>query len=75
MQHGVYQGIKRTLDRFKKCKHAAYAIKEKRKALKAKASDSFSTMSNECKSLDTCDKLIFAEMIGEVACCAFSSFS
>jgi len=72
---GLLQGIKSTVERFKECKHAAVIIKEKRKAMKEKANNSFSDVKGECKGMNACDKLLLAEAFGEVACCVFSSVS
>ena len=71
--HGVVIGIGKTIERLKACKYASSKLKEKRNNLKNKVSKSTKENSSECKNLDTCDKLMFAELVGEAACCIFSS--
>lgn len=72
---GLIKGIKNTIERFKECKQAAMIIKDKRKAMKERANNSFSGVRDECKGMNTCDKLFLAEAFGEAACCIFSSIS
>ncbi len=71
--YGVIKGIRNTTERLKACKYASSKLKEKRNALKSKVSKSAIENSGECKNLDTCDKLMFVELVGEAACCIFSS--
>ncbi len=71
--HGVFKGIRNTLDRLKACKTASSKIREKRNTLKGKVGSSVKENTNECNNLDTCDKLMFTELIGEAACCMLSS--
>ena len=71
--YGVIKGIRNTIERLKACKYASSKLKEKRSVLKGKVSKSTKENSSECKNLDTCDKLMFAELVGEAACCIFSS--
>ena len=73
--NGLMQGIKNTLKRFEDCKHSALQIKEKRIIMKEKARGSFSVIEDQCKRMDACDQIMFAELLGEAACCACSSFS
>ncbi len=68
-QQGVLRGIINTIKRFKECKAASLMIKEKRNDLKDKLGDSFKENTDKCKNLDSFEKLLFAEMAGETACC------
>ncbi len=74
-KNGLFIGIFKTIGRLKKCKQASSKIKEKRKELKSKATGTFNESKKECQNMDGCEKLWFAEAVGEVACCLFFSFS
>jgi putative component of membrane protein insertase Oxa1/YidC/SpoIIIJ protein YidD len=67
---GILKGIKSTLKRFNECKLAALAIREKRKNMRERAKGSFSSIKSGCKRMNACEQLIFAELLGEIACCA-----
>ncbi len=73
--NGLILGVYKTIDRLKKCKQASSKIKEKRKELKSKATGTLQEDKKECQNMDGCEKLMFAEAAGEVACCALSMFS
>ena len=75
ISNGLIEGLKNTFIRFKECQKAAEIIREKRKAMKDKANNSFFEVRDECKGMNTCDKLMLAEAFGEAACCLFSSAS
>jgi putative component of membrane protein insertase Oxa1/YidC/SpoIIIJ protein YidD len=72
-RNGIFMGIRNTIDRLKACKIASSKLKEKRTNLKEKVGNSAKGNSDECKNLDTCDKLMFVELVGEAACCIFTS--
>ncbi len=72
---GFFEGLKKTFERFNECKLAAIEIKKKREKMKGKAKNSLADVKSECNKMDNCDKLIFAEMLGEAACCLCSGIS
>jgi len=72
---GLCLGIYKTIGRLKKCKQAGGKIKEKRKELKNKAAGTFQESKKECQNMDGCEKLWYAESVGELACCLFFGLS
>jgi putative component of membrane protein insertase Oxa1/YidC/SpoIIIJ protein YidD len=74
-ENGLFIGIIRIIKRLKECKFASQKIKEKRMELKEKAKGSYQDSKKECQNMDTCEKVWFAEAVGEVACCAMFMFS
>jgi uncharacterized protein len=73
--HGIYQGVKHTLQRFHECYLAAQTIKKKREDMKEKPKGIVSKIGNECNKLGTCEQYILFELAAEAACCLCSGVS